>query len=534
MGVLYLKDAIHDFAVFPFPPSPQFNYGTLIDLADEIYRSKPATTRTSTSTVSSSAPSSKLSDALGKETKRESLLTETLWFDLAGKHLGFNDEQAAVYWDAFCVFLGPSKCHVSLDADNSSTTTSSMYQTTTANQSKQSQDTDDQNGSNDANNTPILSWTRRATPSAIEFLLLLFNQLSHRPSTTMHSTSVLKGDEYPFPFAHLPNNPNSRPHNSSYAFSHEFHRSRSSSVVEYNNVSDEVTKERPTSASTSSSKTQTSVASSSSSNGGGAGAGGASSSSSTITQVGGRVPQSVVGGRVSLTDFWRTYSVRWLWLIHVLRKGRSIDTTFLHQQQHHHHNTPSSLGAGLVWNGIEGLEMDEGDLEVLNFLFWGMEPLSDEERDAAVRDYRLWLSSHIDSLKKLHHQQNLHHHNQHHHNQYHDGVVNTDSVLPTGHLSSVVDVFLSMNYNASWMTQGHGPSSSAEWKVPLGAVASWIGWSLKSSPSNFKKLKISEHGIAYGIEEDAGFAGNVEDPGKFPLFFCNSPRHRNRLCRAVS
>ncbi|KAJ3416296.1 hypothetical protein HDV05_002236 [Chytridiales sp. JEL 0842] len=480
MGTLHLKDAVHDFAVFPFPPSSSFNYTSLVEIAEDLYTSNSSSTTTSSSTGN----------------VEKSRLTETRWIELASTRLGLNEEQAWMYWDAFCVFMGPEKCNVTLDAHVTTLTTSNDAPTpivpssATASTATTTLEENDNPSVSDFlqeynPQTALLPWPRQnASPPAAEFLLLLFNQLSHRPSTTMHTNSVARGDKYPFPHHHpLPKNlPNlhfltKRQHSSSTLLSE---------TEDTFSSADESTHHRPTS-----SKTHATTST--------------SSSKTTNTHTSNRFPLSIISGRAALTEFWRTYAPRWLFLIHVLRKGRSVGTGFLHE----------CLG-GMGWTGVEALEMESGELDVLEFLFVGRLGAG----SGGEVEYRLWMESEIEKMKRL---------QQHSggsggngsgglvsasHDEGHLSSEDVGTWSDLGNLATVRDVFISMNRNTQWTTfNAQNEIWSESWKVPLGAVANWVAWALQISPSSFRKMKVSENGVAYGIEEEHGhLSGNTDDP----------------------
>ncbi|KAI9340161.1 hypothetical protein DFJ73DRAFT_797870 [Zopfochytrium polystomum] len=95
------------------------------------------------------------------------LLTAARWTELAAAQLGLSAASAGAVWDAFCLYLGPEKCHAIKDLGASpdhefaaAADVPAPSPTTTT-----------------ATPTTVTGWVPAALPSPIDFLLLLHNQL---------------------------------------------------------------------------------------------------------------------------------------------------------------------------------------------------------------------------------------------------------------------------------------------------------------------------------------------------------------------
>ncbi|KAJ3327534.1 hypothetical protein HDU76_011624 [Blyttiomyces sp. JEL0837] len=629
---LCLKSSLHDFGLLPFPSNAsKFNFFSLLDLVDTLHSlnhdhsQEPRCHRERRRRAHSQ--NERESRGGAGDAGDEMTICRKEWMQLSLNHLGLSADQAAVYWDTLCLYLGPSMCRVppSYGSQNSSTELGTESHSTSTSTYSTSDNSNSDSTATTSTSTSSNSWIHNATPPVVEFCLLLYNQLANRPSSVRQngkqrvSTEVSTSRQCMQPHTHHANcNHPPQPHQSSPHLSiiddttiistaaggedcQSGNSSVSSSVNSSPNLSDARVRRRrrqfrsnsPTtnpsllqqqssslSTTCSTSHNQNSVTSPNSTSPPSSARSKrpSSSSSATITSSSGgssstsRYPQSILLGRKRLSAFWKSTASRWLLLLHVATYGRARNNLQQLQQQYKlggkgkssSSSSSSSLSIANNLSAIDGLSIHTVDVEVLGFLFtvwnpgnlagrqhrkercddWIQNDIADDLADALASSCALSASSGAgassstststswDVMQDVGAADSSW--------SGYDGVEydwsdegaldkhEEDVFVRYGddwfQMESPVNLFLEMSEGVSWAFDKKDGGSvrggkdfhvrrGSESMVNLGALERWIAYVVEERPSFYKRLKISEFGVAYGITEDWSFGQDNSEPG---------------------
>lgn len=159
------------------------------------------------------------------------------------------------------------------------------------------------------------------------------------------------------------------------------------------------------------------------------------------------VPKELMYGRYLLSKYWKMNAIKWFHLISVAQDGGEEQTD----------------------EKKNGLFLDRSTIDILNFLFDAVIPVSDDKWSAKQRMFKDWIRTGSNEYTNNHHID-----------------------------SKIVPVEVSITK----LCENSIPLSLRGLRMyPIEILDSWISWTLVDNPYIFDRLRLSENGLAVGFKE---------------------------------